>query len=101
LCRIDPSLERAGSVTGIRQLTIFRRVTLPLVWPGILGGLIYVFTTAVSIFEIPAPLGAASGAKLLPFPAGKIETPLASLSATEQRDRLVMGFREGSHVTAA
>jgi len=61
LCRIDPSLEEAASVVGMRQLTTLRRVTLPLVWPGILGGLIYVFMTAVSIFEIPALLGAASG----------------------------------------
>jgi iron(III) transport system permease protein len=61
LSRIDPSLEEAASVTGMRQLTILRRVTLPLVWPGILGGVIYTFMTAVSIFEIPALLGAASG----------------------------------------
>lgn len=61
LCRIDPSLEEAASVIGMRQLTTLRRVTLPLVWPGILGGLIYSFMTAVSIFEIPAMLGAASG----------------------------------------
>ena len=45
----------------MRHLTILRRVTLPLVWPGILGGIIYTFLTAVSIFEIPALLGAASG----------------------------------------
>lgn len=61
LCRIDPALEEAASVSGMRNLTILRRVTLPLVWPGILGGLIYTFMTAVSIFEIPALLGAASG----------------------------------------
>lgn len=61
LCRIDPSLEEAASVTGMRHLTVLRRVTLPLVWPGILGGMIYTFMTAVSIFEIPALLGAASG----------------------------------------
>ena len=61
LCRIDPSLEEVASVIGMKQLTTLRRVTLPLVWPGILGGLIYTFMTAVSIFEIPALLGAASG----------------------------------------
>lgn len=61
LCRIDPSLEEAASVSGMKHLTVLRRVTLPLVWPGILGGLIYTFMTAVSIFEIPALLGAASG----------------------------------------
>jgi len=61
LYRIDPALEEAASVAGMRSLTVLWRVTLPLVWPGILGGLIYTFMTAVSIFEIPALLGAASG----------------------------------------
>ncbi|MBI2357680.1 MAG: 2-oxoacid:acceptor oxidoreductase family protein [Deltaproteobacteria bacterium] len=46
-------------------------------------------------------LGAASGAKLLPFPAQDIESGLASLCATEQRDRLVVGFRVGTQFTAA
>ena len=37
------------------------RVSLPLVWPAIVGGAIYNFMTAISIFEVPAMLGGASG----------------------------------------
>jgi len=58
---MDPALEEVASVVGVTQWRTLFRVTLPLVWPGILGGLIYVFMTAVSIFEIPALLGAGSG----------------------------------------
>jgi len=58
---VDPALEEVASVIGLNQWRILYRVTLPLVWPGLLGGLIYVFMTAVSIFELPALLGAASG----------------------------------------
>lgn len=46
-------------------------------------------------------LGAASGAELLPFSAEKIESALASLCETEQQERLVLGFRVGSQITAA
>jgi len=58
---VDPALEEVASIVGLTQWGILYRVTLPLVWPGLLGGLIYVFMTAVSIFELPALLGAASG----------------------------------------
>lgn len=58
---LDPALEEAASVAGLGHWRMLLRVSLPLVWPGILGGLIYTFMTAVSIFEIPALLGAGSG----------------------------------------
>ena len=58
---LDPALEEAASVAGFTQWRTILRVSLPLVWPGILGGLIYTFMTAVSLFEIPAMLGAAGG----------------------------------------
>lgn len=58
---LDPALEEAASVAGFSQWSTVFRISLPLVWPGIFGGLIYTFMTAVSIFEIPALLGAASG----------------------------------------
>jgi len=58
---LDPALEEAAGVAGFTQWKTIWRVSFPLVWPGILGGLIYIFMTAVSLFEIPALLGAASG----------------------------------------
>ena len=58
---LDPSLEEAASVSGLNGWRTLLRVSFPLVWPGTLAGIIYVFMTAISIFEVPAMLGAASG----------------------------------------
>ncbi len=57
---IDPSLGEAASMSGAGPLTTLLRVDVPLMWPAVLGSLIYTFMSAVSIFEIPALLGAAS-----------------------------------------
>jgi len=58
---LDPALEEAAAVAGSTQWGTTWRVCLPLLWPAILAGIIYIFMTAVSIFEVPALLGAASG----------------------------------------
>lgn len=58
---LDPSLEEAAAVSGLNQWRTLLRVSSPLMWPAILAGMIYTFMTAISIFEVPAMLGAASG----------------------------------------
>ena len=58
---LDPALDEAARMSGGNVWQTLRRVDLPLLQPAILGALIYVFITAVSIFEVPALLGAASG----------------------------------------
>jgi len=58
---MDPALEEAAAVAGINQWRTLLWVSFPLMWPGILAGIIYTFMTAISIFEVPAMLGAASG----------------------------------------
>ena len=58
---LDPALEEAAAVSGGNHWVTTWWVSLPLIWPGILSGMIYIFMTAVSIFEVPALLGAASG----------------------------------------
>lgn len=58
---LDPALEEAARMAGGSPWQTFRRVDLALMRPAIFGALIYVFITAVSIFEVPALLGAASG----------------------------------------
>lgn len=55
---LDPVLEEAASVCGVGRWNSLTRVTLPLLWPGLVAGMIYTFMTAVSIFEVPAMLGA-------------------------------------------
>ncbi len=54
---MDPVLEEAAQVSGATGWRTMRWVSLPLLWPAILGGAIYVFMTAISIFEVAALLG--------------------------------------------
>jgi iron(III) transport system permease protein len=58
---MDPSLEDAARVAGANGWRTLLNVNVPLVWPAILGGMIYTFMTAISMFEIPALLGGAGG----------------------------------------
>ncbi len=44
LQQIDPSIEEASSILGGDALFTFRRVTLPLILPALLAGLIFSFT---------------------------------------------------------
>jgi iron(III) transport system permease protein len=58
---LDPVLEEASEITGARRWSTFRWVIVPLLWPAVLGGAIYVFMTAISMFEIAALLGSLGG----------------------------------------
>jgi len=54
---IDPSLEEAAYTSGASKLQTVLRVNVPLTMPAILGVMIYLLMTAVSVFETPALLG--------------------------------------------
>lgn len=54
LLQVHPNLEEAGRGLGKSPLTVFRRVTLPIVRPGLLAGASLVFLTAMK--ELPATL---------------------------------------------
>jgi len=58
---LDPTLEEASAVSGLNQWRTVLHVSFPLMWPATLAGVIYTFMTAISVFEVPAMLGAASG----------------------------------------
>jgi iron(III) transport system permease protein len=58
---LDPALEEAASASGASWWRTFVRISLPLLGPAILGGAIYNFMTAISMFDVPAMLGAAGG----------------------------------------
>jgi molybdate/tungstate transport system permease protein len=47
---VDLRLEYASRSLGKRRLTTFRRVTLPLAWPGILAGITLAFARAMGEF---------------------------------------------------
>ncbi len=57
LQRLDPQIENAALSLGASRLTIWRRVILPQIVPGILSGSIIVFSLAASAFASPAIIG--------------------------------------------
>lgn len=57
LLKLDPQIENAGLSLGAPPLTVFRRVVLPQILPGVLSGSIIVFALAASAFATPAILG--------------------------------------------
>jgi iron(III) transport system permease protein len=54
---MNPSLEEAARVHGMKLGKVLWRVTLPLALPGILASVIYMLTIALATFDIPAVLG--------------------------------------------
>ncbi len=47
---VDPQLERAARVLGLREWAVFFRITLPTAWPGILAGTLLVFARSLGEF---------------------------------------------------
>ena len=47
LNRYDDSVEEAAAVLGAPPWTVFRTVTLPLLWPGVMGSLLFGFTLSL------------------------------------------------------
>jgi len=61
LRRMDPSLEDSARTTGAGLLRTATTITLPLVAPGILSGMIIVFVTSAGEFGVPFKLSAPYG----------------------------------------
>ncbi|HTC08005.1 MAG TPA: iron ABC transporter permease [Acetobacteraceae bacterium] len=54
---ISSEMEDAANILGAGTWTAMRKITLPLVWPAILGGATVVFLEAVALFGPPAIIG--------------------------------------------
>lgn len=54
---ISTEMEEAAAILGSSNLQTTLKVTLPLVWPSILGGMIIVFLETISLFGVAALLG--------------------------------------------
>ncbi len=54
---IDPNLVRAGRALGASPFYVFRRVYLPLSWPGVASGTLIVLILALGFFITPALMG--------------------------------------------
>lgn len=57
LRNMDPQLELAARVHGGRNWTVLRKVTLPLLVPGLLSIGIYMFMAVVQTFDLPLIIG--------------------------------------------
>jgi putative spermidine/putrescine transport system permease protein len=55
--RIEPELEEAAANLGAGPLRRFTQVLLPLSLPGIVGGLLLVFTMAIAAYTTPVIMG--------------------------------------------
>ncbi|HTR86025.1 MAG TPA: ABC transporter permease [Reyranella sp.] len=53
---IDPRLTEAGATLGATPLYRFLRIVLPLTLPGVVSGIAFVFSMAVSMYVIPSLL---------------------------------------------
>jgi iron(III) transport system permease protein len=54
---VSSEMEDAANILGAGTWTAMRKVTLPMVWPSILGGAIIVFLETVALFGTPAIIG--------------------------------------------
>ena len=54
---MDPALEEAAYTSGIGRLQTFLRINVPITWPAIAGVMVYLFMSALAVFEVPAIIG--------------------------------------------
>jgi len=62
---LDRSLEEAALMLGADELTAFRTVTVPQLWPGIIAGALLAFTMSFDDYVITS-LVAGTGSSTLP-----------------------------------
>src|SRR6266498_1132263 len=54
---MDPSLEEAAYTSGVSKLRTFLKINIPITWPAIAAVMVYLFMTALAVFEVPAIIG--------------------------------------------
>src|SRR5262245_53185489 len=54
---MDPSLEEAAYTSGVGKLRTFFKINIPITWPAIAAVMVYLFMTAIAVFEVPAIIG--------------------------------------------
>jgi putative spermidine/putrescine transport system permease protein len=57
LDKVDPAVVRAAQVHGATKWEVFRRITLPLSFPGLLAGGLIVFSLSAAAFVTPYVIG--------------------------------------------
>jgi putative spermidine/putrescine transport system permease protein len=74
--RIDPELTRAAANLGARPFAAFRRVFLPLSFPGIVSGALLVFVLALGFYITPTILGSPRETMISRFIADQVQQRL-------------------------
>ncbi len=54
---MDAALEEAAYTSGVSKLQTFLRINIPITWPAIAGVMVYLFMSAIAVFEVPAIIG--------------------------------------------
>ena len=54
---MDPALEEAAYTAGVSKFQTFLRINIPITLPAIVGVMVYLFMTALAVFEVPAIVG--------------------------------------------
>ncbi|HVR78394.1 MAG TPA: iron ABC transporter permease [Acidimicrobiia bacterium] len=58
---MDPALEESALLSGANRVTVFRRITLPMVKPALTAAILIMIVNGLSSFEVPALLGIPAG----------------------------------------
>jgi len=58
---MDPSLEESALMCGASRLQVIRRITLPLVRPAVIAGVLIMMVRGLESFEVPTLLGLQNG----------------------------------------
>lgn len=74
--QINPELTRAAANLGASPFNAFRRVFLPLSFPGIAAGALLVFVLALGFYITPTILGSARETMISRFIADQVQTRL-------------------------
>lgn len=64
--RMDPTLEECARIAGAKQMTVIRKITLPLVLPAISAGALLILISSLAHFGVPSILGFSQGIFTLP-----------------------------------
>lgn len=57
LRNMDPQLENAARLSGAGGMTVARKITIPLLTPGLISVSIYTFMSVIQTFDLPAIIG--------------------------------------------
>jgi iron(III) transport system permease protein len=76
---MDPALEEAAYTSGVSKLRTFLRINIPITLPAIAAAMVYLFMTAIAVFEVPAIIGLPSRIHVLSSLIYQSATPTIGL----------------------